>query len=59
MINCICIYCEVVFVLKKKMLQGADQTDTFLRMLGSIVRQAVEGGGELLKTWMNRKTGSN
>ena len=28
------------------------------RMMGSIVRQAVEGGGELLKTWMNRKTGN-
>ena len=26
------------------------------QMMGSIVRQAVEGGGHLLQTWLNRKT---
>ena len=28
------------------------------QMMGSIVRQAVEGGSNLLQTWLQRKTGN-
>ena len=72
MINCICIHCEVVFVLKfvccreetrprtaDEYVDKTEKASLVERMMGSIVRQAVEGGGELHKTLMNRKTGIN